>query len=112
MEPQAQIGYLVKYKAWNIFRIQNLKNGTVTHHCNVLFDKSKRYDLRVPFHKDLLKEAIKLPTFTIEVPPPKQRIIDDVEPEYQIKELDNNIKLPKDNNIEVIPQLEKTSNSY
>jgi hypothetical protein len=51
----------------------------------------------------LLKKAIKLPTFTIEVPPPKQHIIDDVEPEYQIEELDDNIKPPEDNDIEVIP---------
>jgi hypothetical protein len=37
------------------------------------------------------------------VPLPKQHIIDNIKPEYQIKELDNNIKLLKDNNIEVIP---------
>jgi hypothetical protein len=82
MEPWAQIGYLVGYKAWNIFRIWNPKNGTVTHHRNILFDESKRYNLRVPFHEDLLKEAIKPPTFTIEVLPLKQYIINDVEPEY------------------------------
>jgi hypothetical protein len=51
----------------------------------------------------LLKKAIKPPTFTIEVPPLKQYIINNVKPEYQIKELDNNIEPPKDNNIEVIP---------
>jgi hypothetical protein len=103
MEPQAQIGYLVGYEAWNIFRIWNPKNGTVTRYRDVLFDESKRYDLRVLFHEDLLKEAVKPPTFTIEVPPLKQHIIDDVEPEYQIEELDNNIEPPEDNNVEVIP---------
>jgi hypothetical protein len=60
----------------------------------------------------LLKEAIKPPTFTIEVLPLKQHIINDVEPEYQIEELDNNIKPPEDDNVEVIPQPEETSTSY
>jgi hypothetical protein len=103
MEPRAQISYLVRYEAWNIFRIWNPKNGTVTCYCNILFDKSKYYNPRVLFHKDLLKEAVKPPTFTIEVPPPKQHIINNVKPEYQIKELDDNIEPPEDNNVEVIP---------
>ena len=77
-----------------------------------MFDESKHYNLRVPFYKDLLKKAIKPPTFTIEVPPPKQRIIDDVEPEYQIEELDDDIEPPEDNDVEVIPQPEATSDSY
>jgi hypothetical protein len=37
------------------------------------------------------------------VPPPKQYIINDVKPEYQIEELDNNINPLEDNDIEVIP---------
>jgi hypothetical protein len=110
MEPRAQISYLVGYKAWNIFRIWNPKNGTVTRHRDVLFNESKHYNPRVPFHEDLLKEAIKPPTFTIEVPPPKQRIINDNKPEpHYFEDLDNDIKLPKDNDVEVIPQPELTS---
>ena len=119
VEPRAQIGYLVGYEAWNIFRIWNPKDGTVTRHRDVDFDESKRYDPRHPFIEDLLKDAVDPPTFTIEMPAPKQRIIDIEEPETSnlVEEADeinpprgaDEIDPPEDNDVDLIPPPEPTS---
>jgi hypothetical protein len=68
MEPRALIGYLVGYKASNIFRIWVPRQGKVIEVRDVVFDETKLYDSNHPFLEDRLKKSSPRNDVLVEIP--------------------------------------------